>query len=405
MKNKIEISVHGKLTYEEFLEYLYSQKINRIDLGLERIKSLLDKLGNPQDKLKYIHVAGTNGKGSVCAMLTSCLSQKYKVGMYTSPHLVDYRERIQIFNQGRGEKISKEDVLKLFKKISPYLEGHSYFEITTALAFLYFLEKNTDIVILETGLGGRLDATNVVIPEISVITRLDIDHNELLGDNIEQITKEKAGIIKKNIPVVISKGNNKKEIIDIIKDKAKETSSMIYIADEYNGELSLKGSFQKENSGIVAEVLKHIKKFSLDDEQIKRGLRQAYWPARLEWKNNILIDGAHNVSGITELVKYVNELKEENKIKKVNILCAFIETKDYTEMIKLLNGIADNIIITTIPDFKYADPDELLSLTDKGIVVLSPFQALKTIKELTMDDETIIITGSLYLIGKLYQEV
>ena len=432
------------MQYEEFINFLESQSVNRVDLGLDKIKTLLAKLGNPHTKLRCIHVAGTNGKGSVCAMLSYVLSKKYKVGLYISPHLVDYTERIQIFTpQKKAENISKEDIVRIFNKVYPYLDGQSYFEITTAIAFLYFLEQNVDIVVLETGLGGRLDATNVIIPEVCAITALDIDHKDFLGDTIEQITAEKAGIIKDNVPVVISKTNSKNNIKKILEEKAEKTNSDFYIAGLYNGKLSLNGEFQKENAGVVVEVIKHLKRFIVDERYIAEGLQQAFWPARLEWRNKnlnhsraagifkpqigiidiaaemrnfgpnlsnkknsfqtILIDGAHNVSGIKQLIKYVKKEKTNRKIKKVNVLCSFLTTKEYEKMIILLNCIADNIILTSIPHHNSIDPNNLVHLAKNGRVVIPPIKALEASKRMTMEEDLLVVTGSLYLIGHLYE--
>ena len=207
------------MDYKKVLEELYSLDIKKWALGLERIESLLKKLGNPEKNLKCIHVAGTNGKGSVCAMLHSVLMDAgYKVGLYTSPHLKKFNERIRINNA----LISDKDIVKYYLKVKKQVTNQSFFEITTAMAFLYFRGKNIDFVVLEVGLGGRLDATNVVTPLVSIITNIGLEHTEFLGNTLEKIAYEKAGIIKKNIPTItaaegialatIKKISNKKNI-------------------------------------------------------------------------------------------------------------------------------------------------------------------------------------------------
>ena len=210
------------MDYERILKYLYSLESSKIKLGLENIQALLQKINNPEKELRCIHVAGTNGKGSVCAMLSHILREAgYEVGLYTSPHLKKFNERIRINNK----LISDKEIVDYFLKIKPHITNQSFFEITTAIAFLYFKEKHADFVVLETGLGGRLDATNVVVPLVSVITNVGLEHTELLGNTIEKIAFEKAGIIKNKVPVV---AGAKGKALEAIKRIAKERNAPLY---------------------------------------------------------------------------------------------------------------------------------------------------------------------------------
>ncbi|NQV00039.1 MAG: bifunctional folylpolyglutamate synthase/dihydrofolate synthase, partial [Parcubacteria group bacterium] len=235
------------MDYKQAIEFLYKLQGKKYNLDLKLIKSLLKKLGNPEKDLKVIHVAGTNGKGSTCAILSSILQQAgYKVGMYTSPHLTKFNERIKINNKD----ITNKDILKYFNKILPYYSKETFFEFTTALAFLYFKEKNIDFLVLEVGLGGRLDATNIITPLVSVITNISLEHEQYLGKDIKKIAYEKAGIIKNNIPCVTGAS---KEALNTIKKIAKKRNSKLYIVkkDGKNLKLNLNGEFQRHNALIA----------------------------------------------------------------------------------------------------------------------------------------------------------
>ena len=217
------------MNYDNVIKYLYSlERKKGSKLGLKNIKELLRKINNPEKDLKCIHVAGTNGKGSVCAMISSVLQEAgYKVGMYTSPHLSDFRERFLINNK----KISKKNIIKYFLEVKKFVDEQTFFEVITAMAFLYFKAEKVDFLVLEVGLGGRLDATNVVRPLISVITNVDIEHTDFLGKKIERIAYEKAGIIKENIPVVTgARGKS----LSTIKRICKEKNSELFISKKYN---------------------------------------------------------------------------------------------------------------------------------------------------------------------------
>ena len=249
------------MNYEEVIKNLTSKGKFYIDLGLDRIKAALKELGNPQDDLKFIHVAGTNGKGSTCAMLESILREAgYKTGLYTSPHIYEYTERIKV----NGVEISKEDFARLYPKTEIHL---TEFEILTIIAFRYFKEQNVEIVILETGMGGRLDATNVIKENLcSIITQIDLDHTDRLGKTKDEIAFEKAGIIKSNCPVVTSMG------YEAIRDRADELNSMLiftspFVPQDFVEALSLKGLHQIENLALVLSAINYLFK-DIDENTI-----------------------------------------------------------------------------------------------------------------------------------------
>ena len=324
------------MSYNKILKYLYSLESSKIKLGLENIQNLLDKIGNPEKHLKCIHVAGTNGKGSVCAMLFYILKEAgYRVGLYTSPHLKKFNERIRI----NEHFITDREIVEYFLKIKPHLTNQSFFEITTAMAFLYFKEKNTDFVVLEVGLGGRLDATNVVVPLISVITNVGLEHTDLLGSTIGKIAFEKAGIIKTNVPVVTACNS---EALEVIKKTAKERNAPLFMAKKYKNIKFdyLNGSFQQQNKDIALttmETLKKIYSIKINKNQIKNGLKKTKWIGRLQFiSKNVLVDCAHNPSGFEVLRKELLIIKHQKNIKNFIFVVGMQKTKDIAKILKII---------------------------------------------------------------------
>ena len=306
------------MNYEQAKELLTSQGKFYINLGLERIQSILKLIGNPQEKIKIIHVAGTNGKGSVSSILANILKcAGYKTGLYTSPHLVEYTERIKINNID----ISKKDFAAYIEKISTIAEKKNIhlteFEILTAIAFKYFADNKVEIAVIETGLGGRFDATNVCKkPILSIITSISLDHTDRLGNTIEKIAFEKAGIIKPKSTILTEISNKG---FKIIKNTAEEKKAKLIVATNYvnmsyeNGnnyvsiedkkcEFPLLGLYQKANLSIVLQAVEFLR---IKTKAVIEGLKTAKWPARLEYikDKNLLIDGAHNPDAAQELKK------------------------------------------------------------------------------------------------------
>ena len=377
------------MDYNNAITKLGSRGMFYIELGLDRIQKALNILGNPQDDLKYIHVAGTNGKGSVCTMLESILRNAgYKTGLYTSPHIFEYTERIKI----NGIDIPKEDFAKLFEEVSKINIHLTEFEVLTVMMFLYFKRNNVDIVILETGLGGRFDATNVIKTNLcSVITQIDLDHTERLGETKEKIAYEKAGIIKPNCPVITSMG------YEAIRDRADKLNAMLifvspFVPPEFVDALALKGLHQIENLALVLTVINYLFK-DIDENTIKEGLKQVKNPCRFEYfkDKNLIIDASHNPNGILALT---NNLDYYFPNEKRRFIFGCLKNKDYSKMMDILFREGDEIYLNEF-DYPNACPFNILS--EK-----CPQKALPYSDKVKLTpDKLNIICGSFYMIGKL----
>lgn len=328
------------MNYQETLDWMFSQLPMYQTQGASAYKKdltntilLANHLGNPEQDLKCIHVAGTNGKGSTSHMLASVLQEAgYKVGLYTSPHLKDYRERIKI----NGKEISKQFVCDFIGANKGFLEQNSlsFFEMSVGLAFQYFKEKKTDINIIEVGMGGRLDSTNIITPLVSVITNIGLDHTQFLGNTLEAIAFEKAGIIKRNVPVVI--GEYTSETKPVFRSKANEMQSDIYFASELISEVypsDLIGDYQEHNKKTVLQTLKVLQKttsFQISGENIKQGLQKVVKNTGLQgrWQQlganpKIICDTAHNEHGLKIAI---NQLKKE-KFAELHIVLGMVNDK------------------------------------------------------------------------------
>jgi len=335
--------------YQQGLDWIHSLLRFGQRPGLERMNWILEKLGHPERRVPFIHVAGTNGKGSTCAFLCRMLMEAgYKVGMFTSPYLADFRERIRC----NGQMIPEADLLRLINEVKPLVEqceketeygSPTEFEVVTLIAILYFAKVSRPaVVIWETGLGGRLDATNVVIPLVSVITNIGKDHIQVLGERLEDIAREKAGIIKPGVPVVT--GEQRPELVAVLQEKAAQTRSTVYRIGEhfsvkqleeqlgeqwmeYNSihrryparyRLTMNGRHQTENAAVALmtiDLLKNFYSYLLEDEEIERGLQQTRWPGRLEIispRPFVILDGAHNEEGMAALAGSLARLAPED---------------------------------------------------------------------------------------------
>ena len=403
------------MNYEQAKELLTSQGKFYINLGLERIQSILKLIGNPQDKIKIIHVAGTNGKGSVSSILANILKcAGYKTGLYTSPHLVEYTERIKINNID----ISKEDFAACIEKICTIAEKKNIhlteFEILTAIAFKYFADNKVKIAVIETGLGGRFDATNVCKkPILSIITSISLDHTDRLGNTIEKIAFEKAGIIKPKSTILTEISNKG---FKVIKNTAEEKKAKLIVATNYvnmnfeNGnnyvsiedkkcEFPLLGLYQKANLSIVLQAVEFLK---IKTEAVIEGLKTAKWPARLEFikDKNLLIDGAHNPDAAKELRKSLDYYF--NNQKRI-FLYSTLNTKDYKEIAKILFNEDDEIYYYEFNN-KNAISFEEYKNNNPQIINIKQFNK-DQLKEFLLNPELKIVTGSLYMIGELYNEL
>lgn len=391
------------------LDWLYNLQGRGSVLGLERVKELLEKLDNPQEKLKCIHVAGTNGKGSVCAIISSILKEAgYKTGMYTSPHLKRFTERFQI----NTKEISEQRVAKLIEKIRPFCTDQTFFEVATALAFQYFAEEKVDFLVLEVGLGGRLDATNVILPIVSIITNISLEHTQILGETEEKIAYEKAGIIKKDIPLItLARGDSLK----IIKEISREKNSKLFIPKKYhktdgnfdinsyeNLRLNLGGDFQLENASLALKAVDILKKeYQITDEAIKNGLQRVYWPGRFEFiERNILVDCAHNPAGISALSKEIRKIRK--KYEKIISVVGILKDKDKKTMVEEISSFSDYIIFTKPETTRAAQPEELASHTNmRNEIVYDVKKALKKAKRLANPLDLIVVAGSIYTVGEV----
>ncbi len=381
------------LGYDDAIEKLHSKGMFYIELGLERISAVLESFGNPQDKLKYIHVAGTNGKGSVCAILDAILREAgYKTGLYTSPHIFEYTERIKI----SGTEISKGDFSKYFEKVYikiKELKTHlTEFEILTVMMFLYFADNNVDVVILETGMGGRFDATNVIKENLcSIITHIDLDHTDRLGDTKEKIAFEKAGIIKENCPIITSDG------YEIIKDRTDELNSMLILTPpvvekEYINALSLKGLHQAANLALALSAINYLFP-QINKEIILKSLHKVKNPCRFEYfkDRNLIIDASHNPNGIQALRENLDYYFPNQKRR---FIFGCLKTKDYLKMMNILFREDDEVYLY---GFDYPN-----ACTFEELNSACPISAKKYTEDLKLTSEKLnIICGSFYMIGEM----
>ena len=378
------------ISYEKAIEIITSKDNFYIDLGLERISEALAKLGNPQDVLKCIHVAGTNGKGSVCAMLESILREAgYKTGLYTSPHIWEYTERIKV----GGKCISKEDFAHYVEQITNLGIHLTEFEILTVMMFLYFKEQGVEVAVIETGLGGRLDATNVIKANLcSIITQIDLDHTDRLGDTKDKIAYEKAGIIKPNCPVITSMG------YEVIRDKADECDSMFilvspFVKQEYVDALALKGSHQTDNLALVITAVNYLFP-EITEDVIVEGLKKVKHPCRFEFikEKNLIIDACHNPNGVQALR---NNLDMYYPTEQRRFVFGALRRKDYKKMMEILFREGDEIYLN---EFDYPD-----ACTYEELKNACPYKAEKYSENTftLTPDKLNIICGSFYMIGGL----
>ena len=412
------------MDYPSSVRYLYNlgNEVKSIKLGLARMQALLVGLGHPEHACEFVHVAGTNGKGSTCAMIESALRHSgVRTGLYTSPHLVDPTERIRI----AGVQVSPESFSRAFDELhacaeqmveAGTLDMHpTYFESLTAMAFLLFREHRVETVVLETGLGGRLDATNVVTPKLCVITPIDIDHTQWLGDTIEQIAFEKAGIVKPGVPVVSAKQYGGADIT-IAGSAAANGSRLIRAVDWPIEELHLHahghryrmsgleigcplaGPHQVENSRTAAVALKTL---GLAASDIEAGIRETRWPGRLECLSaapEILLDGAHNVGGAMALADHLRRFYRDRRIWMIFGVMA----DKQVEMIgELLFPLATDLILTAPGQTRAMPPHEIAALPcARGASVAQTVAAALAAVAQAAPDDVVLITGSLYLVGE-----
>jgi dihydrofolate synthase/folylpolyglutamate synthase len=420
------------MTYPQAIQFLYGLRLFGAKFGLENTFKLAALAGHPQDRLRFIHVAGTNGKGSTCAMLESIYrAAGLRVGLFTSPHLVSFRERIQVNHR----LISENDVTRLVGELQPRLEqfpaGHhpTFFEVVTVMALKYFAEQKCDLVIWETGLGGRLDATNIVTPLASVITNIALDHEQWLGDTREQIAAEKAGIIKPGVLVLTA--TDAPEALAVIERIAREKNApLVTVAADVNPpptSLALLGHHQKINAALALATVKILQpKIPVGSEAIRTGLATVDWPGRLQLiqrpnGQKILLDGAHNAAGAETLraalrarapvsdpasFKAVSQSGGRESSAPVFIFGALADKK-WPEICAILAPAAARVFTVPVASERTADARDLAAAFRAANPGLEAQAAANLAEALTAckDEPFIVITGSLYLVGEALERL
>ena len=408
-----------EISYKEALTWLYGLQRFGIKLGLENIRRLLDELGlgsaralacssqRPRREAStlpwtVIHVAGTNGKGSVCAMIDSiCRGHGYRTGLFTSPHLVTFRERIRVNGEMISENAVAEGLTTLRDLIADWDPHPTFFEATTALALKHFSQANVDVVILETGLGGRLDATNALEAGVSVITPIDLDHEKWLGHTFAEIGGEKAGIIKERVPVVSAPQRPQAE--EVIRARAAECGAPLqFINESYNlSSVALRGQYQKYNAAVAIAAI-HAANIPVDEKAVVRGLAAIDWPARFQnWDERTVIDGAHNPAAARMLAKTWREIVGD---QHATLILAVLSDKNLRGICKALAPIANSVVLPKIRSERAAAPEQLAKVLSQ-ITPPLPYSISPSIAE-ALDlarakANPILITGSLHFAGEV----
>jgi dihydrofolate synthase/folylpolyglutamate synthase len=412
-------------SYSETLDYIFNLRGGEIDLRLHRVERVLSLFGHPERRYPAFHIAGTNGKGSVAAMLHRILAAEgYRVALYTSPHVVSFTERIRVGDQ----EISQEEVVELAEEIKRRSAkegvGLTFFEFVTVMALVYFARRKVEVAVVEVGLGGRLDATNLVLPSVSIITTISKDHEAYLGSDLLSIAREKGGIIKEGVPVVC--GSLPPEVAELLREMAGLKGSASYflgsdfsfaIKDgglfDYKGlnwnlkglSLALLGRYQRGNAALVLKALEVGKKdFPVKEGALREGLRTVFWPGRFEVVRRhpmVILDGAHNGEGVKVLV---DEIRNFLGVKKVKLLFAVMEDKDWAYMLGELSEVASEAVLSRVPMQRGADPwrvREVIGEKIPAIVLEEPAKALRFVLERAGPEDVVLVTGSLYLLGEV----
>jgi dihydrofolate synthase/folylpolyglutamate synthase len=420
-------------TYKEALDWIHSRLQFGIKPGLERMEWMLNELGNPHKKIACVHIAGTNGKGSTVTYMRTILQEAgYTIGTFTSPYIETFNERISV----NGTPISDEDITYLVQMVKPAVDkleqtnlgAATEFEIITVMAFYYFgFVQACDVVLLETGLGGRYDSTNVVHPLLSVITTIGHDHMHILGETLAAIAGEKAGIIKHSVPVIT--GVSQPEAVEVILAEASSQKAPVYqlhtdftsryIASSEEGEvfsftsekdswerliISMKGEHQVHNASLALRGVLYLRdhhRFNITNQHIEKGLRQAFWLGRFEIvasKPDVILDGAHNPEGVNGLVK---TLETHYGDRRITVLFTALGDKQVEGMIAALEGIANQMIFTTF-DFPRAASPELLAVYSKQPIIYHNWkEAIEEAYGRLTQEDVFVITGSLYFIAEV----
>ncbi len=389
------MQVQGSVTYRDAIQFLSGIQVFGQQLGLDTMRALLQRIGNPHEHLRFLHIAGTNGKGSVAAMSQSVLTAAgYRTGLYTSPHLVTFCERIQI----DGQLISETDVARLVAQIKPILpttpRQPTLFEVVTAIALQYFREQRVDVVVWETGLGGRLDATNVVTPLVSVVTNIAYDHMQYLGDTLPKIAAEKAGIIKPGIPVVTTAQG---EALEVIRRVCVEQNAPLTIVTAGQNRTPLIGPHQAINCA-VAEAALRATGLKITAEQMRTGLAKTHWPGRFQIvreKPFTVLDGAHNPHGAEALAA---TLREQFSERKLTLILGVLRDKDYQQVCRILAPLAARVLCVSVTNDRSATAEEIAQACRPAAAEVCRNLAEAFVKAANAD--VVVITGSLFLVGE-----
>jgi dihydrofolate synthase/folylpolyglutamate synthase len=389
------------VNYRGALAWLYGLQRFGIKLGLENIQRLIAELHIDLGRARVIHVAGTNGKGSVCAMIDSILrAQQYRTGLFSSPHLVTFRERIRV----NGEMISEDAVangLTTIRDLVRDWDFHpTFFEVTTALGLKYFAEAKIDIAILETGLGGRLDATNAVQSDVSVITSIALDHQQWLGQSLREVATEKAGIIKPKIPVVSASQASDAE--KVVRTRAAGCEAPLqFVNDSYQKTpINLSGEYQKQNAALATSAIRSAK-IDIDDSSIESGLASIDWPARFQrWNDRFVIDGAHNPAAARVLAQ---TWRESFGDQRASLILAILSDKDLLGICEALAPIANYVFLPKIRSKRATPPDELAKIfaaINPSLPYSIPQSIADAFELARAKPNPILLTGSLHFAGE-----
>ncbi len=411
------------------IDWLYSLEARGEIYKLERMDAALELIGNPHRKIRTVHIAGTKGKGSVAAMLDSCLrAAGYRTGLYTKPHLVNLAERTRI----DGAEIPAERMLEYIERLRAIYDrarlALTFFEFTVAMMFLYFADEKVDVAVVETGLGGRLDSTNVVIPILSVITPIGFDHMEYLGHTISAIAGEKGGIIKHDIPVVI--GAREPDARLTLTSIAAQRRSAVRLIDrdfsyqshapahrfDYRGlglelkdlEIGLAGPFQHENGAIAVAALEalRVQGWRIDEDAIRRGFEEIYWPGRFDVVSRrplVILDCAHNEMSMAALLETLS--RELGPDVKPRLIFGCLSDKDWPRMSAMLAARVRDVILTRVKPKRPLEPENLLPHFVAHVparIEREPIRAVERLMAELAPDDVALVTGSVYLIGEVY---
>ena len=416
-------------TYKQATDYLFSRKARGMKLGLKNMRRLLDLLEHPEDEFKSIHIAGTNGKGSTAAILESILKESgYKTGLYTSPHLIDMRERITI----RGTQISEDEVLDILNRMISHIEksNATFFEILTAMAFMHFSINHVELAVIETGLGGRLDATTLLKPILTIITAIGLDHTKILGKGLKEIAREKAGILKQGITCISGTNSDdvKKYLSEFAEDKKSpllftaKNSKISNIRLSNTGShfdaqtntthykdlhLKLLGNHQLENCRTALQAVEYLNEngYQIPEYGIRKGLKNVSWRARLELLQDnpqILIDSAHNPMGMQTLVQTIQTQFTYNRLI---LIFGVLADKNYKEMFSEITPLVHHFILTKPLSDRALDPHELLKLPGtenrQTDVIPDIGEAWNRALSIANKDDLICACGSIYFVGEI----